>query len=99
MEILEGVEAGSVVAFRVAMGVLVAFSAGRFLAKGWVESLYLAPAHHLTYPWFTWVRPLPAPLMYAAVAAMIPLGLAIAARVAHPRRGCATLVIASRTAS
>jgi vitamin K-dependent gamma-carboxylase len=75
---MEGVEAGSVVAFRVAMGVLVAFSAGRFLAKGWVESLYLAPAHHLTYPWFPWVRPLPAPLMYAVVAAMIPLGLAIA---------------------
>ena len=43
-----------------------------------MESLYLAPEYHLTYRWFTWVRPLPAPLMYAAVAALIPLGLAIA---------------------
>ena len=65
--------------FRVAMGLLGAFSAARFLAKGWVEALYLAPDHHLTYPWFPWVRPLPAPLMYVAVAAMIPLGLAVAA--------------------
>ena len=73
------VDASSVVAFRVAMGVLGAFSAARFLAKGWVEPLYLAPEHHLTYPWFTWVRPLPGPLMYAVVAAMIPLGLAVAA--------------------
>jgi len=35
----ERVDAGSVVVFRGAIGVLVAFSAGRFLAKGWVESL------------------------------------------------------------
>ncbi len=73
------VDAASVVVFRVLFGGLVAFSAGRFLAKGWVETLYLAPQHHLTYPWFTWVRPLPGPLMYAAVASMVPLGLAIAA--------------------
>ncbi len=64
--------------FRVAMGLLGAFSAARFLAKGWVESLYLAPAHHLTYPWIPWVRPLPAALMYLVVVAMVPLGLAVA---------------------
>jgi vitamin K-dependent gamma-carboxylase len=73
------VDASSVVAFRVALGLLGAFSAARFLSKGWVESLYLAPEHHLTYPWFPWVRPLPAAPMYAVVAAMIPLGLAVAA--------------------
>ena len=73
------VDSSSVVFFRVAMGLLGAFSAARFLAKGWVEALYLAPDHHLTYPWFTWVRPLPGPLVYAVVVAMIPLGLAVAA--------------------
>ncbi len=73
------VDASSVVLFRVAMGLLGAFSAVRFLVKGWVEALYLAPEHHLTYPWFPWVRPLSVPLMYVAVAAMIPLGLAVAA--------------------
>ena len=61
------------------MGALGALSAARFLAKGWVETLYLAPEHHLTYPWVPWVRPLPAPVMYGVVAAMIPLGLAVAA--------------------
>ena len=29
----------------------------RFLARGWVGSLYLAPEHHLTYPGFDWVAP------------------------------------------
>lgn len=63
---------------RVLFGLLGAFSAARFLANGWVESLYLAPEHHLTYPWATWVRPLPTPWMYLVVAAMVPLGLAVA---------------------
>ena len=35
---------------------------------GWVEEFYLAPAHHLTYADFDWVRPLPGPLMYAHMA-------------------------------
>jgi len=73
------VDGASVVAFRVLFGLLGSFSAARFLVKGWVESLYLAPDHHLTYAWFSWIRPLPAPLMYAVVVAMVPLGLAIAA--------------------
>jgi vitamin K-dependent gamma-carboxylase len=75
---LRPVAAASVAVYRILFGVLCAFSAARFLQKGWVDSLYLAPEYHLTYPWFTWVQPLPAPVMYAAVAAMIPLGLAIA---------------------
>jgi vitamin K-dependent gamma-carboxylase len=73
------VDVSSVAFFRMAMGLLGAFSAARFLAKGWVATLYLAPEHHLTYPWVPWIRPLPAPAMYAVVAAMIPLGLAVAA--------------------
>jgi vitamin K-dependent gamma-carboxylase len=73
------VSAASSAVYRILFGLLCAYSAARFLHKGWVESLYLDPDYHLTYAWFTWVRPLPAPLMYAAVVAMIPLGLAIAA--------------------
>lgn len=72
------VSSASVVAHRVLFGLLGAFSAVRFLANGWVESLYLAPEHHLTSPWFTWVRPLPAAWMYLVVSAMVPLGLAVA---------------------
>jgi vitamin K-dependent gamma-carboxylase len=68
------VPASSYVAFRAALGLLVAIGQLRFLARGWVEELYLAPATHLTYPGFGWVRPLPAPLMYAVV-----VGVAVAA--------------------
>ncbi len=77
------VSAASYVAFRAAFGALAAFSAARFLWRGWVGEFYLSPAHHLTYPRFGWfrfdlVRPWPAPFMYAHVVALLALGLAIA---------------------
>jgi hypothetical protein len=67
----------------------VAGSAVRFVAKGWVETFYLAPAHHLTYTGFDWVRPWPTPLMYAHVIALAVLGLCIAA--GHHHRAAAAL--------
>jgi hypothetical protein len=51
----------------------------RFVAKGWVETLYLAPPHHLTYARFEWVRPLPGLLMYALMGLLALAGLGIAA--------------------
>ena len=71
------VSSASTTAFRVAFGVLVVYSTVRFVARGWVEEFYLAPAHHLTYADFAWVRPLPAPLMYAHMALLVVLGVAI----------------------
>jgi vitamin K-dependent gamma-carboxylase len=90
---LRPVPAASAAVYRVLFGALGAYSAARFLHKGWVESLYLAPEYHLTYPWFTWVRPLPEPLMYVAVAAMVPLGLAIAAGYRTRLAAAAYLVV------
>jgi vitamin K-dependent gamma-carboxylase len=87
------VAAASTAVHRILLGALCAYSAARFLAKGWVESLYLAPEHHLTFPWFTWVRPLPGPLIYAAVVAMIPLGVAIAVGYRTRLAAAAYLVI------
>jgi vitamin K-dependent gamma-carboxylase len=72
------VPAGSYTFFRVAFGLLVAYSSGRFIARGWVESLYLAPTNHLTYAGFGWVRPLPTVWMYAFVVAIGLLGLVLA---------------------
>ncbi len=72
------VSAASTAFARIAFGLVVAYSSVRFWQKGWIESLYLAPAHHLTYRGFDWVRPLPAPLMYAAVGTMVMCGVAIA---------------------
>ena len=51
-----------------AFGLLVVASTVRFLARGWVGSLYLAPEHHLTYPGFDWVAPLPGVGAYLHVA-------------------------------
>lgn len=77
------VPADSVAVFRISYGLLVAYSCVRFLAKGWVDTLYLQPDHHLAYRWFEWIQPLPGPLMHLHVAALAVLGLCIAAGYRH----------------
>ncbi|MEZ5237856.1 MAG: HTTM domain-containing protein [Microthrixaceae bacterium] len=64
--------------FRILFGSLVALGAARFLARGWVDALYLEPEHHLTYPGFSWVGPLPAPYMHLVVVGLAAAGLCIA---------------------
>ena len=85
------VSAQSVAVARVGFGLLAAASSARFLAKGWVETLYLAPVNHLSFPGFGWVRPWPTALMYAHVIALVVLGLAIA--VGYRHRAAATLFV------
>lgn len=70
--------AASTVAFRVAFGLLVAYSSIRFLWRGWVDEFYLGAEQHLTYPGFEWVQPWPAPWMHLHVVALAVLGLLIA---------------------
>jgi vitamin K-dependent gamma-carboxylase len=72
------VSAASTVAFRVAFGLLIAYSSVRFLWRGWVDEFYLDPSRHLTYPGLDWIRPWPAPWMQIHVAALAALGLLIA---------------------
>ena len=52
--------AASTAVARITFGLLVTYSSVRFWHNGWIETLYLAPDHHLTYRGFDWVRPLPA---------------------------------------
>src|SRR6478735_7068330 len=85
------VPAASTVSFRAAFGTLVALSAARVLWRGWVHEFYLAPQHHLTYPRFEWVHPLPGALMYAHVVAIAVLGVAIA--IGWRTRLCAALFV------
>jgi len=40
------------------------FGTTRFLLKGWVNDLYIAPKFHFTYLGFGWVKPLPGEWMY-----------------------------------
>ena len=77
------VAADSLAVFRIGFGLLVAFSSLRFLAKGWVDTLYLAPENHLTYRWFGWVAPLPAPWMHLHMVALAALGICIALGYRH----------------
>ncbi len=70
---------GALVAFRVALGVLVSVSAIRFLAYGWVDELFVKPSFYFTYWGFSWVRPLPGPWMHALFVALAVLGVCSAA--------------------
>lgn len=88
---LAQVAADSVAVLRMAYGLVVAGGAVRFLARGWVDELYLAPTHHLTYRGFEWVQPLPGPLLHLHVAALAALGLAIA--VGYHHRWCTGLFV------
>lgn len=73
------VSSASLEVLRIVFGLIGAASAARFLAKGWVESLYLAPAQHLTYPGFDWVAPAPGRWAYVHVGVVALAGLAVAA--------------------
>lgn len=57
---------------------MAAFGASRFLAKGWVETLYVSPTYHLTYAGFDWIAPLPSFWMHAHMVLLAALGICIA---------------------
>lgn len=65
-------------AFRIAFGLLMTGSALRFLAKGWVTELYVAPRHHFTFFGFEWVKPWPEPFMTLHVVALAVLAFCVA---------------------
>ncbi len=71
--------AGALVAFRVALGLLVSVSALRFLAYGWVDELFVKPTFFFTYWGFGWVKPLPAAGMHALFVGLAVLGVCFAA--------------------
>lgn len=86
------VAADSVAVFRIGFGLVAVYSSVRFLAKGWVDLLYLAPEHHLTYPGFGWVQPWPSPWMHLHVVVLALLGGCIALGY-HHRLAAALFVI------
>ncbi|AGC46788.1 Vitamin K-dependent gamma-carboxylase [Myxococcus stipitatus DSM 14675] len=69
----------ALVAFRMALGLLITVSSIRFLAYGWVDVLFTRPRFHFTYWGFDWVPALPAPWMHAVFAALGVLGLCLTA--------------------
>lgn len=77
--LLRPVPAASLAAFRILFGLLMAGAMIRLLAKDWVDTIFLAPAFHFSYPGFEWVRPLPPRLMHAFVAGLAVSALGVAA--------------------
>lgn len=64
--------------FRIGFGLVMAASAIRFLALGWVDTLYVQPEIRFTYFGFGWVPELPSFWLHAIVVATAMLALAIA---------------------
>lgn len=71
------IDIASLVVFRAMFGALMAYDMGRYVVFGWVHHHYLDVTMTFGYMGFTWVEPLPAPLMYAAFGVMVGAGIAI----------------------
>jgi hypothetical protein len=65
------------VVFRIAFGLLMFISVSRFIFKGWVHNMYIAPKMFFPYYGFEWVTPLPEPGMYLVFALMLLASLGI----------------------
>ena len=76
------VDAASTSAFRIAFGTLLLVSTLRFFKHGWIRDLYQTPTHFFHYWGLAWVRPLPAPAMFALYALLAAAALCIALGVA-----------------
>ena len=72
------VDIASLVAFRILFGSVMAVAMLRFLAKGWVNELYVLPKFHLPYDGFSWVHPLPAIWMHLHFLLLALLAIAVA---------------------
>lgn len=73
------VDVASLAAFRFLFGLLMAAAMVRFISKGWVRQLYVAPAFHFAYPGFDWIHPWPDAVMHAhfILLALLALGVAL----------------------
>jgi vitamin K-dependent gamma-carboxylase len=50
------VDAASLAVFRVLFGALMAVGVARFMAEGWIDTLYVQPTFFFKYPGFTWLE-------------------------------------------
>lgn len=72
------VSAAPFVSFRIVFGLLMAFSALRFVYLGWIEEHYIEPLFHFSYYGFSWVKPLGVWGMYLVHALMFFSALGVA---------------------
>ncbi len=72
------VDIASTAAFRVLFGVMMLLAVVRFAARGWIDALYVQPAHLFGYWGFEWLPRLSASGLYLLFAALAVLCLMIA---------------------
>jgi hypothetical protein len=89
---LAAVDPAGLAAFRVLFGLLVAFSAARFLWLGWVERCFVRPTFFFHYFGFEWVQPLSSTGMRGLFAILIVCGVLIALGALY-RLACATFFV------
>jgi hypothetical protein len=72
------VDIASLAAFRIGFGLVMFGGIMRFLATGWIETMYGEPRWFFKYPGFAWIEPWPASWMYVHYGVLAVLALAIA---------------------
>jgi vitamin K-dependent gamma-carboxylase len=72
------VDVASLAAFRIGFGLVMCGGILRFLATGWIETMYGEPRWFFKYPGFAWVEPWPVWGMYVHYGVLAVLALAIA---------------------
>lgn len=77
------IDVASMVFFRAAFGLLMAWEVGRYFRHGWITSHYVAPAFHFTYPGFGWLKPWPGDGMYVHFAVLGVAAVAVALGLAY----------------
>ncbi len=75
--LIRPVSAAPFVTFRIVFGALMAFSALRFMALGWIEDHYVQPLFHFKYYGFEWVPVLPAVWLYVIHGIMVISALCV----------------------
>lgn len=83
----------SLALFRVLFGLLVAWSAARFLLNGWVERFFVTPTYFFKYWGFEWLTVPGEVALYAMFGALVALGLMVAAGLFYRVAIVATFLI------
>lgn len=78
LALYQPVDIAGLAVLRILFGLLMCGGMVRFLAKGWVDTLYVQPTFFFTYAGFSWVHPWPAWGMYAHCIGLAVLALLIA---------------------
>lgn len=78
LPLLRPVAADWLVVLRVAYGLILSVSLGRFLYFGWIDRFFVEPRFHFKYWGLEWLGVLPGPLLHALFWVLLGLGLLVA---------------------